>query len=98
MTDPRADLPPIPWTETQAQLVKMLERVKARRIYLSHYPEQEADARRFASKLRREGFQVIVAADARPHKDEPVDKSDDDIVSQVIASCDVTVVFVEDLK
>lgn len=76
----------------------MLERIKARRIYLSHYPEQEADARLFAFKLRRDGFEVIVAADARPHKHGIVDKADEDIVSQTIASCDVTVVFIEDLK
>lgn len=98
MSDPRAELPPIPWTETQAQLVKMLDRIKARRIYLSHYPEQEADARKFAFKLRRHGFDVIVAADARPHKHGIVDKADEEIVSQAIGSCDVTVVFVENLK
>lgn len=76
----------------------MLERIKARRIYLSHRPEQEAAARAFASKLRNYGFMVIVAADARPHKHGVVDKQDEDIVSQTIASCDVTVVFVEALK
>ena len=66
------------------------------RFYLSHDPWQEEDARRLAEKLRRQGHEVIVAADARPHKDKPHDEDDLEVVRQVIESCDAVIVYVKE--
>jgi len=74
------------------ELIARLEKEGAKRIYLSHQPVDEEKARRIALELRKHGFTAIVAADARPHKKAPFDEHDKEIIRQVIASCDFTLV------
>lgn len=73
--------------------IKELKSKGYSKIYLSHNPWEEKQARNFANKLRKEGLKVIVAADARPHKDNPRDEKDLEIVRQVIDSCDAVIVY-----
>jgi len=75
------------------ELVSQLRKNNAKKIYLSHQPHDEERARIIAFELRRRGFTVIVAADARPHKEAILDEHDKEIVKQVIASCDFTLVI-----
>ena len=73
--------------------VDLLKKHGYKRIYLSHAPNQEQLARQFAAKLRIYDLTVIVAADARPHKDYIHDDADREIINQVIASCDHVIVL-----
>lgn len=77
-----------------AQLVMNLKAGKVHRIYLSHAPKAERQARFLADHLKRNGFDPVVAADARPHKDMIHDEADKYVVSKVIGSCDFTLVVV----
>jgi len=77
------------------RFISKLKKANYHKIYLSHEPWQEQEARQFAEKLRNQGFTVIVAADARPHKDNPHDRADLEIVRRVIKSCDVLIVYGE---
>jgi hypothetical protein len=74
-------------------LVDRLKKKSFMRVYVSHEPWQEPEARDFGQRLRERGFSVILGADARPHKDSPHDEKDLEVVRQVIASCDVVVVY-----
>lgn len=89
----RENLDKATWTDTYNDVLKTLRQKGAKRIYLSHDPKDENFARAFASRLKQAGYTVIVAADARPHKDGIKDKDDEEIVAQVIASCDTTLVL-----
>jgi len=66
------------------------------RIYLSHHPDQEEDARRFAKKLEAVGHIVVVAADVRPCKEKPRDAYDLEVVRRAITACDATVVYIKE--
>jgi hypothetical protein len=85
----------IPYAKDTNDLILQLKEMKTRRVYLSHSPKQEQGARRFADLLRGEGFTVIVAADARPHKDAIRDRADEFVVGKIIEGCDTTVVYEE---
>jgi len=79
--------------EDFAATIKRLRAEGVKRIYLSHDPRNEAKARQMAYYLRARGFDPVVAADARPHKDTIRDKEDEYVVSKVIASCQYTMVI-----
>jgi len=66
-------------------LVRTL-RSHGKRIYLSHEPWQEVEARNFARGLEAHGFEVIVAADVRP---------DMKSVERAIAGCNAVVIYME---
>lgn len=74
-------------------LVKRLKEKDHRRIYLSHEPWQEQEARDLARRLTEKGFTIIIGVDARPHKDRPHDEDDLDVVRKTIDSCDAVVVY-----
>lgn len=79
-------------------LVEELRKQQYQKIYLSHEPWQELEAREFASKLADLGFKVQVAADVRPHKWNPQSKNDLEIVAKAIDESDVMVVYGEATK
>jgi len=79
--------------ESFAATIKRLKAEGVKRIYLSHDPRNEAKARHMADYLRARGFDPVVAADARPHRDAIRDKEDEYVVSKVIASCQYTMVI-----
>ncbi len=74
-------------------LVNRLKKQNHRRIYLSHEPWHEQEARDLARRLTERDFTVIVGADARPHKDRIHDEDDLDVVRKTIDSCDAVVVY-----
>lgn len=65
------------------------------KFYVSHNPSEEEGARRLAKKLEKEGHEVIVAADARPHKDKPHDEHDLEAVRKIIGTCDAVIMYVK---
>jgi hypothetical protein len=75
-------------------VTKFADQLKERgllKIYLSHDPFQEKEARIFANELEQIGITVVVAADVRPHKDGVHDKSDLEVVKRAMESCDAIV-------
>ncbi len=76
--------PDVPYVEDSADLLARLRASNVKRIYLIHAPIHESGARRYARFLRAYGFTVIVAADARPHKEAIHDKDDEFVVQKVI--------------
>lgn len=74
----------------------MLVMNKAMKLYLSHEPDQEEDARRFAKKLETMGHTVVVAADVRPCKEKPRDQYDLEVVRKAIEACDAVVIYVKE--
>lgn len=82
-----------PTIKSRKQLIDHLKKEGHKKIYLSHQPWQEEEARELAQKLTGEGFNVIVGADARPHKDNPRDDKDLETVRKIIVSCDVVIVY-----
>jgi hypothetical protein len=74
-------------------LIENLKKKCYKKIYVSHEPWQEPEARDFGQRLRERGFNVFLGADARSHKDNPHDEKDLEVVREVITSCDVVVVY-----
>lgn len=77
-------------------MAKFAEQLKERgqqKIYLSHDPFQEKEARIFANELEQLGITVVVAADVRLHKDGIHDKNDRDVILMAIKSCNATVKY-----
>lgn len=78
---------------TYQDLVERIRKAGHKKIYLSHQPWEEKEARNLAKKLRSKGIQVVIAADIRPHKDKPHSPKDLEPVRRAIASCDAVVLY-----
>ena len=57
---------------TLSELSLFLRATKTRTLYLSHEPEREQEAREFATKLKEQGFEPLVAADFRKRGEDAV--------------------------
>lgn len=76
-----------------SELVGGLKDKGVRKLYLSHDPWQEWEAREFATRLEQLGIEIIVAADVRPHKDYIHSGDDMTQVWEAMESCDGCIVF-----
>ena len=74
-------------------LVDLLRKRNFKKVYLSHEPWQEDEAREFSQKLNQKGVEVVVAADVRPSKIAPRSAEDLKVVGKAIDGCDACVVY-----
>lgn len=79
--------------ELLAKFAEQLKERACKKIYLTHDPFQEKDARIFAEALEQLGFTVVVAADVRSYGVAPRDVSDFEPVKKAAQSCDAVVIF-----